>query len=59
MLSARAREAMLGFLSRPGFLRFYAAQQGQTDTDAAISELVGTLEKIGIAREAGLGAIAA
>jgi hypothetical protein len=63
MLTAKAREAMLGYLGKPGFLSSYVAQtvkqSGQTNPDEAISELVGTLERIGIDRATGLNAMAA
>jgi hypothetical protein len=62
MLSGRARELMLGYLSRPGFHSGYVAQtaqQGKQTTDDAVAELMGMLEKIGITKETGLNSIAA
>lgn len=60
-LSAKARALILHHLSQPGFLTGYVAQtaHGQPDAEAATAELIATLEKIGIAPETGLKAIAA
>ncbi|HUJ03021.1 MAG TPA: hypothetical protein VLW75_05245 [Rhizomicrobium sp.] len=58
-LSARARQQIIGYLSRPGFLSNYAAQTSCGDTDKAMSELMLTLEKAGITAETGLKNIAA
>jgi hypothetical protein len=62
-LMAKARAAMLGYLSKPGFLSGYVSQtlrqNKKTSPDAAITELVGTLERIGIDRTTGLNALAA
>lgn len=62
-LSTRARELVIGYLGRPGFLTSYIAQGssgGATrDADAAMSELMATLGKAGITPETGLRNIAA
>lgn len=62
-LSARARELVIGYLSRPGFLTGYIAQSAQggakPSADAVMAELVQTLGKAGITAETGLRNIAA
>ncbi len=62
-LSALARELILNFLGRPGFLAAYIAhisQGGESpSTDNAVAELMLTLGKAGITAEAGLKSIAA
>jgi len=63
-LSARARELVVGYLSKPGFLTGYVAQaaksgEGARDADAAVAELMQTLQKAGITQETGLKSIAA
>ncbi|MDE2133016.1 MAG: hypothetical protein KGJ49_00270 [Alphaproteobacteria bacterium] len=63
-LSAKARELIIGYLSRPGFLTGYmtlTAKPGADapDANAVIAELMQTLEKIGISQETGLKSIAA
>ncbi|HEX2592906.1 MAG TPA: hypothetical protein VHL34_15505 [Rhizomicrobium sp.] len=62
-LSAKAREIILGCLARPGFLTGYVAQQMRPgmkpDADAAMKELMATLNKAGITSETGLKNIAA
>ncbi len=62
-LSARARELILGYLSRPGFLAGYMAAQvrdgGPPDSETLMAELMQTLEKAGITAETGLKSIAA
>jgi hypothetical protein len=62
-LSARARELVMGYLSRPGFLTGYIAQaaaNGHRPTAAdAMAELLTTLGRAGIAAETGLRNIAA
>jgi len=57
-LSGKARALVIAQLSQPGFLTFYAAQSAQK-ADAAMSELIATLEKAGISAETGLKSIAA
>ncbi|HEX4303333.1 MAG TPA: hypothetical protein VHZ78_11100 [Rhizomicrobium sp.] len=62
-LSGRARDLVLGYLGRPGFLTGYIAQSspaGATrNADAAMVELMQTLGKAGITPETGLKNIAA
>jgi len=63
-LSERARGLILTHMSRPGFMTGYAAHSAKAkgeipNADAAMNELMATLEKAGIATEAGLKAIAA
>ncbi|HEY0265827.1 MAG TPA: hypothetical protein VGC16_03690 [Rhizomicrobium sp.] len=62
-LSARARELILGYLARPGFLAGYMAAQvcdgGPPDSEKLMGELMQTLEKAGITAETGLKSIAA
>jgi len=68
MLSARARELILGHLSRPGFLAGYTAQLTQEalakkndapDDEKAMADLMEVLNKAGITPETGLKSIAA
>jgi len=63
VLSARARELMVRYLSKPGFLTGYVAQSvpagGDVTPEAAVAELIGMLQKIGITEENGLKSIAA
>jgi hypothetical protein len=62
-LAARARELVLGYLGRPGFLTGYIAQSSQPgetrNADAAVAELMQMLGKAGITAETGLRNIAA
>jgi hypothetical protein len=62
-LSARAREMILGYLGKPGFLSGYlaaAARDGKpANTEAVMAELMDTLGKAGITPETGLRSIAA
>jgi hypothetical protein len=61
-LAAKAREAIVGYLSKPGFLTGYvaqSAQSGEANTDAAVAGLMLMLEKAGISKETGLKSIAA
>ena len=63
VLSARARDLILGYLSRPGFLTGYMAahsKDGDTpDSEKMMAELVESLGKAGITAETGLKSIAA
>ncbi len=64
VLTAKARELMVHYLSKPGFLSGYVAQLAGPDdetfdTSAAVAQLMRTLEKIGITEETGLKSIAA
>jgi hypothetical protein len=63
VLSAMARNLILGHLSEPGFLTGYMAthaKDGETpDSEAVMNELVETLGKAGITAETGLKSIAA
>ncbi|MEI9990531.1 MAG: hypothetical protein WDM86_10865 [Rhizomicrobium sp.] len=59
-LAARARDLVLGYLGRPGFLSGYIAQAPATrDADTAMAELMAMLSKAGITSETGLRNIAA
>ncbi|HSM96491.1 MAG TPA: hypothetical protein VLT91_10630 [Rhizomicrobium sp.] len=63
-LSDRARGLILTHMGKPGFMTGYAAHSARTkgeapNADSAMNELMATLEKAGIATEAGLKAIAA
>ncbi|MEJ0027714.1 MAG: hypothetical protein WDN01_16945 [Rhizomicrobium sp.] len=59
-LSGRARDMVLGYLGRPGFLSGYIAQSAPPrDADAAVAELMAMLGKAGITAETGLKNIAA
>jgi hypothetical protein len=66
-LSGRARELILGHLSRPGFLTGYLAAQTanirpgaeKPDSQALMAELMDTLAKAGITPQTGLKSIAA
>ena len=68
LLAARARELILGHLSRPGFLTSYMAAQAKEaqakdgpvpDSEKMMAELMETLGKAGITAETGLKTIAA
>jgi hypothetical protein len=64
MLMARARELILSYLSRPGFLTGYMAAQAKSggtapDSEKMMAELMETLGKAGITAETGLKSIAA
>ena len=62
-LSNKARELILGYMSKPGFLTGYMAGQSKDgaapDTEKAMAELMETLGKAGITAETGLKSIAA
>ena len=58
-LAAKARELIVGYLSKPGFLTGYVALASKPDADAAVAELMQTLQKAGISQETGLKSIAA
>ncbi len=62
-LAGKARELILGYLSRPGFLTGYMASQAKDgaapDSEKVMAELVETLGKAGITAETGLKSIAA
>jgi len=62
-LSGRAREQIIAYLARPGFLSGYMAQAARgtpkPDPDKAMAELMQTLEKAGITPQTGLKNIAA
>ncbi len=60
-LSMRAREIVVSYLGRPGFLTGYIAQSAGAarDADAVMAELIQTLGKAGITPETGLRSIAA
>ena len=62
-LSAQARELVLGYMGKPGFLTGYIAHSAQGDekvsADDAMAELMQTLGKAGITAETGLKSIAA
>jgi hypothetical protein len=66
-LAARAREMILAYLSRPGFLSGYMTAQAQVqakdgtapDSERLMDELMQTLEKAGITAETGLNSNAA
>ena len=59
-LSGRARDMVLGYLGRPGFLSGYLAQSpAARDADMAVAELMAILGKAGITAETGLKNIAA
>jgi hypothetical protein len=63
VLSARARELILGYLGRQGFLSGYIAASAKdgkpANTEAVMAELIETLSKAGITAETGLKSIAA
>jgi hypothetical protein len=62
MLSARAREMILGYLATPGFLSGYFASQPKSEgggTEEAMASLMADLNKAGITAETGLKSIAA
>lgn len=62
-LSNRARELILGYMSKPGFLTGYMASQSKDgaapDSEKLMAELMETLGKAGITAETGLKSIAA
>jgi len=62
-LMAQARELILGYMGKPGFLTTYIAHASQGGekiaADEAMAELMQTLGKAGISAETGLKAIAA
>ena len=63
-LAAKARELIVGYLSKPGFLTGYIAQTAKsgeegTDADTAVAELMQMLALAGINKETGLKSIAA
>ncbi|HUO97430.1 MAG TPA: hypothetical protein VMU01_02110 [Rhizomicrobium sp.] len=60
-LSAKARELVVGYLTKPGFLQEYVAQasRGIPDGDKAVDDLIQTLQKIGITEANGLKSVAA
>lgn len=63
-LSARAREMIVNFLSKPGFLSGYVSRIAGPDeensgTGAAVAQLMQTLQKIGITEDTGLKEIVA
>lgn len=60
-LSARAREQIISYLGKPGFLSGYMTQtaKGAPDADKAMAELMQTLQNAGITPETGLRNIAA
>jgi hypothetical protein len=62
-LAGRAREMVIGYLGKPGFLAGYVAQNAKDgmppDRDAAVADLMRLLEKAGITPETGLKTIAA
>jgi hypothetical protein len=68
VLSARARELILGHLSQPGFLTGYLTAQSKEalakdgaapDSEKLMNELMESLGKAGITAETGLKSIAA
>ncbi|HTQ13130.1 MAG TPA: hypothetical protein VMH86_04575 [Rhizomicrobium sp.] len=61
VLSTRARALVLRHIGQPGFLTGYIALQKQNNltTEAATSELVRNLEKLGINQDTGLKTLAA
>ena len=62
-LSNKARELILGYMSKPGFLTGYMAAQSKDgeapDSEKLMAELMETLGKAGITAETGLKSIAA
>ena len=63
-LAERARNMVLTYMGKPGFMSGYAAHLARTkgaipDADVAMNDLMLTLEKAGITTEAGLRALAA
>ena len=58
-LSQRARDIVLAYLGKPGFLTGYIAQSAPANADGAMAELIQTLGKAGITAETGLKNIAA
>ena len=64
VLASRARELILGYLGKPGFLTGYIAAASAKDgkpanTEQVMTELMDTLSKAGITPETGLKSIAA
>jgi hypothetical protein len=63
VMSARAREMIVGYLSQPGFLTGYIATQTRDgvapNNEKVMAELMDTLGKAGITAETGLKSIAA
>ena len=63
VLAARARELILGYLGKPGFLTGYIAASAKdgkpADSEQVMAELMDTLAKAGITAETGLKSIAA
>ncbi|HVZ27678.1 MAG TPA: hypothetical protein VG798_03400 [Rhizomicrobium sp.] len=61
LLSAKARETILGYLATPGFLAGYYASRPRRegDIDEAMAHLMAELGKAGITAETGLKSIAA
>jgi hypothetical protein len=62
-LANKARETIVGYLGKPGFLAGYVAQTAppgaEPDRDAAVADLMNVLQKAGITPATGLKAIAA
>jgi hypothetical protein len=62
-LAGRAREMVIGYAGKPGFLAGYVSQNAKDgappDRDAAVADLMRLLEKAGITPETGLKTIAA
>jgi len=62
-LTGKAREMVIGYLAKPGFLAGYAAQASQNgaapDRDAMVADLMRVLERAGITPATGLKNIAA
>lgn len=62
-LTTRAREMVIGYVGKPGFLSGYVAQTSQNggaaDRDVLVADLMRVLEKAGITPETGLKNIAA
>jgi hypothetical protein len=62
-LTAKARQMVLSYLGKPGFLTGYVAQTAQPgtepDQEAAVADLVRILEQAGIAPETAMKSIAA
>ena len=62
-LTTKAREMVIGYVGKPGFLAGYAAQTSQSgtppDRDAMVADLMKVLEQAGITPQTGLKNIAA
>jgi hypothetical protein len=62
-LTGKAREMVIGYLAKPGFLTGYAAQISQNGAapsrDTMVADLIHTLERAGITPQTGLKNIAA